>query len=250
MDPVGPTHHVLPDRDTVATEVAAALEQAVGEAVAARGRADVALTGGSLGSRVVGALADRGPDPGVWSAVHLWWGDERFVPAGHADRNDQQAADAGLDRLGVPPGQVHRVPAGDAAPALDVAAGAYAGELAAHARPGEQVPRFDVMLLGVGPDSHVASLFPGRPELLVTDRSTVPVTDSPKPPPLRVSLTVPALRAAERVWFVVAGEDKAQAVRRAHEVTDEPDVPVSWVRGRRETVWWLDRGAAAGLPGG
>lgn len=249
MDQARPVHHVLPDKDAVAAAVAAALEAVVGEAVASRGRADVSLTGGSLGSGVVGALADRRPDPGVWSAVHLWWGDERFVPAGHADRNDQQARDAGLDRLGVPPDQVHSVPAGDAASALDAAAGAYAEELAAHARPGAQVPRFDVMLLGVGPDSHVASLFPGRPELSVTDRSTVPVTDSPKPPPLRVSLTVPALRAAERVWFVVAGGDKSPAVLRGHQVADDPDVPVSWVRGRQETVWWLDRAAASGLPG-
>lgn len=238
--------HVLPDPDHLAGAVADALLEVVPAAVAADGRADVCLTGGSMGSRVVAALADRTPDPQVWSAVHLWWGDERFVPRGDPDRNDAQADEAGLGLLGVPEDHVHRVPPSDEVDDVEEAARAYAGELAAQAPPGEQVPRFTVVLLGVGPDRHVASLFPGRPELTVTDRSTVPVTGSPKPPPVRVSLTVPALRAAERVWFVVAGGDKAEAVRAAAGDVDDPQAPVTWVRGTRETVWWLDRAAAGG----
>lgn len=241
-------HHVHPDPETLAGAVAEALTEVVSTAVAGQGRADVCLTGGSMGARVVGALAARGADPEVWRRVHLWWGDERFVPSGDPERNDGQADAAGLGRLGVPPDQVHRVPAADASDGLDDAARSYAEELAAHAPTGGSVPRFTVVLLGVGPDRHVASLFPGREELRVSDRSTVAVTDSPKPPPLRVSLTVPALRAAERVWLVVAGEDKAEAVTSVRGVEDDLQAPVSWVRGTLETVWWLDRAAAGDLP--
>lgn len=103
-------------------------------------------------------------------------------------------------------------------------------------------------MLGMGPDAHVASLFPDRLELTVDDRSTVPVTNSPKPPPLRLSLTVPALRAAERVWLVVAGADKAQAVAAARGAHNDPGLPASWMRGTRETVWWLDDAAASPSP--
>jgi 6-phosphogluconolactonase/glucosamine-6-phosphate isomerase/deaminase len=144
---------------------------------------------------------------------------------------------------------------------LPAAAADYARELAAAAsdtgppsdgsrseHPPVQVPRFDVVLLGMGPDSHVASLFPGRAELEVTDTAAVPVTGSPKPPPLRVSLTVPALRASRAVWFVVTGADKAEAVSSSRRLVDDGGHPASWARGTEETVWWLDEAAATGLP--
>lgn len=238
------TRREFPDPDTLAAAVAREAAEVIDRAVAARGVAHLVLTGGSMGARTVTALAALDLPEETWAKVHLWWGDERFVPAGHEDRNDQQADDAGLGSLPVPADQVHRCPAGEDASALPGAAADWATELAAHAPQGGLVPAFDVVLLGLGPDAHVASLFPDRAELAVTDRSTVPVTASPKPPPLRVSLTVPAIRAAERVWFVVAGADKADAVRAVREARDDPHLPGSWVRGRSETVWWLDEAAA------
>ncbi|UJH71568.1 6-phosphogluconolactonase [Ornithinimicrobium sp. INDO-MA30-4] len=122
-------------------------------------------------------------DP-VWASVHLWWGDERFVTRGHDDRNDQQAFDAGALRWGVPPEQVHSVDAGNDIADLPAAAANYATALAASAdSAGEQnaiaAPAMDVLLLGVGTDSHIASLFPGREEVLITDSATVAVVDSP-----------------------------------------------------------------------
>jgi 6-phosphogluconolactonase len=246
----GGLERVSPDPAALAAAVAGELVVEVAGAVRSRGVAHVVLTGGSMGAATVRSLADLDLDPRTWDRVHLWWGDERFVPQGHPDRNDQQALDAGLDRLPVPPGNIHPMPAGEHESALPEAATAYAAELAAHASPdlaGEgqvAVPRFDVVLLGVGPDGHVASLFPGRPELQVADAATVPVSGSPKPPPLRISLTVPALRTARQVWFVVAGADKAPAVSIARSADDDPEVPASWVRGTERTVWWLDREAA------
>jgi 6-phosphogluconolactonase len=249
---------VYPDKDALATAVSAAVAEGLEAAVSQRGVAHLSLTGGSMGSKVVQALARDHAHASWWSSVHVWWGDERYVPRGHPDRNDQQADDAGLGSLPVPDEAVHRLVGaregtedGDLA-GLPTAALEYAAQLAALAPattdPGEvPAPVFDVMLLGLGPDTHVASLFPGREEVLVTDPATptVAVTESPKPPPLRVSLTVPALRRSRSVHFVVAGADKAEAVRRAREAQPEdPAVPASFVRGQLDTVWWLDAEAA------
>ncbi len=243
-----PFRRVLDTPEQLADAVAEAVNEVVTDAVADRGVAHVVLTGGSLGIAVVRSLAALQPDRGVWRSVHLWWGDERFVPVGDADRNEGQADDAGLRDLGVPQHQVHRMPAGVDESELPAAAAAYALELAEAAAAGEPtdvaVPSFDVVILGMGPDAHVASLFPRRAELTVSDRTTVAVTKSPKPPPLRVSMTVPALSAGVRVWFVIAGADKAKAVADARGRTDVKSLPVTWVRGRTETLWWLDRAAA------
>lgn len=236
---------VSADPDSLAADLAAAVAATLKDVVAERGVAHLVLTGGSMGARSVTALAARKLPKATWSKVHVWWGDERFVPEGHEDRNDQQARDAGLDGLPVPPENIHPAPAGRDEDELPEAAEAWARELAAHAREGELAPRFDVLILGMGPDAHVASLFPDRQELTITDRATVSVTGSPKPPPLRLSLTVPAISAADRVWFVVAGADKAEAVAAARAATKDPHLPASWVRGTRETVWWLDEAAAS-----
>ncbi|MGB7448235.1 MAG: 6-phosphogluconolactonase [Ornithinimicrobium sp.] len=250
---------VFPDKDSLATAVAGAIADGLEAAVGQRGIAHLSLTGGSMGSKVVEALVRDHARGSWWSAVHVWWGDERFVPRGHPDRNDGQADAAGLGSLPVPEESIHRLVGaredaddGDLA-GLPAAALEYAAQLAALApstTDPEQVPApvFDVMLLGLGPDTHVASLFPGREEVLIADPATptVAVTQSPKPPPLRVSLTVPALRRSRSVHFVVAGSDKAEAVRRARDAeSDDPEIPASLVQGQLDTVWWLDEQAAA-----
>ncbi len=238
--------------ERIASDVSAAVEQ--------RGRAHVCLTGGSMGSEVVRALAASTAGQPWWGDVHVWWGDERFVPQGHADRNDQQADDAGLTTLGIPEDSIHRLlGARDDADnvtndlaGLPAATADYASQLASLAEPiGNEgdiaAPMFDVMLLGMGPDTHVASLFPGRREVTIDDVSvtTVSVTDSPKPPPLRVSMTVPVLKNSRAVFFIVAGADKAEAVKIARgSEANTADVPASWVRGQHDTVWWLDAAAA------
>ena len=256
----GPSTHrgrVHADPEALAEAVAEELDARVRGAVQERGRAHVALTGGSMGSRVVAALAARAArdelDRAAWRKTHLWWGDERFVPSGDPERNDQQADDAGLGDLPVLRRNVHRVPARSSRTTLGEAAARYATELAAQApvldeadepEQGVPVPSFDVVLLGMGPDTHVASLFPGRAELALRTAATAAVTGSPKPPPERVTLTVPAINAARSVWFVVSGADKAEAVERALAAHDDAQVPASCVRGRAETLWWCDEAAA------
>ncbi len=247
-----------PDKSSLAGAVAARIAATLADAVDERGVGHVSLTGGSMGSEVVKALAAASAGAEWWKHVHVWWGDERFVPRGDSDRNDQQADDAGLGSWGVPEPSIHRLLGArtdqgtDDLAGLPAAATDYAAQLATLAEPvtgadDVPTPTFDVLLLGMGPDTHVASLFPGRGEVTIDDPSTttVAVTESPKPPPLRVSLTVPALRKSRSVFFIVAGADKADAVEAARAAEpNTPDVPASWVRGQRDTIWWLDSAAA------
>lgn len=133
---------------------------------------------------------------------------------------------------------------------VEDAASAYADELAAAARPegyGEAVPRFDVLLLGIGPEGHVASIFPESPAAY-DERPVVAVHGSPKPPPVRLSLTFPALRAAREVWVLAAGAEKAAAVRLVLYGAGPVQVPAAGARGRERTLLLLDEPAAGQLP--
>ena len=237
---------------SLADAVAARLVTHIVEAQAARDVAHVVITGGGIGTAVLSSVGTSPARDAVdWSRVHVWWGDERFLPTGDPDRNETLAREALLDV--VPVRHVHAVPGPDRVDTVLVSAQAYAEELARYAEPeaGTRVPGFDVLLLGVGEDAHVASLFPGSPGLQESERTVVPVTGSPKPPPVRVSLTVPAICAACEVWLVAAGGGKAPAVRLAlDERAGAAQVPAAAVRGRRRTLWFLDEEAAAQLPPG
>lgn len=234
---------VHPGKQELSDAIAARLVTAVADAQARRGVAHLSLTGGSLGSdiwRSVVALPARHAVD--WSRVELWWGDERYLPAGDPDRNDVQNDDAGLASLPLDPARVHRVPGPDASDSAEASATAYGESMRASG-----AGAFDVMILGVGPDGHVASLFPGHPAQLTTDAIAVAVHDSPKPPPDRVSLTFEALRRSREVWFVVAGADKAEAV--VHGTNGAgPDVSsAAQVTGEERTLWLVDTDAAGRL---
>lgn len=248
-------HVVLhPDADVLADATAARLLTRLVDLQSERTPVHLVLTGGTVGIAVLRAVATSPVRNAVdWSEVHLWWGDERFLPAGDPDRNEVQARAALLDVLGdaLPADHVHAV----AAPSADVpdaaaAARLYAAELARYAPAGAPVPvpAFDVLLLGMGPDGHVASLFPHHRTLSVTDVTVVPEDDSPKPPSSRVSLTFPAIRAAAEVWVVAAGAGKAGAVASALSGGALEDVPAAGATGTEATVWLLDLAAAAQVP--
>jgi 6-phosphogluconolactonase len=242
------------DRQTLAEAAADRMVTTLVEAQSARGRADVVLTGGSMGSALLVALGSSpGRDAIDWSRVDVWWGDERYLPAGDADRNETQARDALLDQLPLDPARVHPMPVagGSGDSDVDAAAARYAAELAARAAqesPHTDVPAFDLLLLGVGPDAHVASLFPEHPALHEEDRSVIGVRGAPKPPPTRISLTFRALCAARDVCFLVSGADKADAVGLALSGTGRLQAPAAGVRGTRSTTWLLDRAAATHVP--
>lgn len=241
------------DKELMARAAAARLITKIVDAQAARGVASVVLTGGRNGNGLLAALAESPARDAVdWARLDLWWGDERFLPEGDPERNVTQARTALLDAVPVDPRRVHAMPAAGAAfgSDADAAAAAYAAELAAAAGPEDHadVPTFDVLLLGVGPDTHVASLFPEHPGVRETERTVVGVHGAPKPPPTRVSLTLPAIRAAREVWLLAAGEDKAGAVALALSAPGEVQAPASGARGRARTLWLLDRAAAVKLP--
>ncbi|WP_300575777.1 6-phosphogluconolactonase [uncultured Nocardioides sp.] len=240
-----PRVEVHADAGELATSVAGELLRVLAGAQAAGRIPHVVLTGGSIADAIHREVARLSAASGVdWGSVELWWGDERFVARDSADRNAVQAREAFLDAVGVAEHRVHEVAATGEAADVEAAAAAYADELAAHG-PDE----FDVLMLGVGPDGHIASLFPDRAELAEVDRPTVPVTDSPKPPPERVSLTYPTLARSRATWLLVSGEPKAEAVARALSPagTTVEETPASGVSGREETVWFLDRDAASRL---
>lgn len=238
---------VHPSKQALADAGGARLVGALLDAQAARGEAHLALTGGSMGSAIIASLLQVPGRAAVdWSRVTVWWGDERYLPAGDPDRNDTQNDDAGLTALGLDPARVHRVAGPDASASAEASAEAYAAALRQHGG-----GAFDVVLLGVGPDGHVASLFPHHPAQRVDDAIAVAVHDSPKPPPDRVSLTFACLDRTREVWFLVAGADKADAVVAALAPgADRWDVPASGPRGTEATRWLVDVDAASGLSAG
>ena len=233
--------------DTAEALAAAVATRLLGTIAAAQAEGrdpHVVLTGGTIAESVHREVAGLSHGSGVdWTRVHLWWGDERFVDPGSPDRNADQARAAFIDAVGVPAGHVHEVATTEQAADVDGAAASYAEEVRAH---GPQ--EFDVVMLGVGPDGHVASLFPGFPQVHVDDALAVGVTGSPKPPPLRVSLTFAALNRTRATWFLVSGEGKAEAVARALSGTSTiEETPATGAHGREETVWLLDAAAASRL---
>jgi 6-phosphogluconolactonase len=240
--------------DLLSKAVAARLVTRLVDAQAARGSASVVLTGGEIGIAVLRELRDNPARDAVdWHRVDVWWGDERFVPAGDPERNDRQGREALLDRVPLDPDRVHPFPAADGPLGSDPEAAAawYAAELAAHARPEDHgdVPRFDVLLLGVGDEGHTASIFPESPAAY-EERSVVAVRGAPKPPPIRLTLTFRAIAAATEVWLVVSGAAKAPAVALALGGAGPVQVPAAGARGRMRTLWLLDRAAASRLPPG
>ncbi|GAB3163123.1 6-phosphogluconolactonase [Myceligenerans halotolerans] len=272
---------VHPDAGVLAEAAAARLLTRILDVQSVRSPVHVVLTGGTVGIRTLARAAVSPLVTAVdWSGVHLWWGDERFLPDGDPDRNETQAREALLDALvaghGLPGENVHAMPGPSAVGSPEEGAAAYAAELArfagdgttsdavagaaaAGAEPGAGsgsstgvvVPAFDVLLLGMGPDGHVASLFPGH-EGLAAGGVAVGVHNSPKPPPERVSLTFDAIRAAREVWIVAAGAEKAaQAAAALGTTTDGvpgavTDVPAAGAVGRSRTLWLLDAAAAGG----
>ncbi len=239
------------DRQSLADAAAARLVTAIVDAQSSRGQADIVLTGGSMGSALLVALGHSTARDAIdWPRLNIWWGDERFLSAGDPERNETQSRESLLDAVPLDPARVHPMPAADGPDGgdVDAAAARYAEELAAAAPSGHDVPEFDVLLLGVGPDAHVASLFPSHPALHEREQSVIGVRGAPKPPPLRVSMTFPSLCAARDVWFLVSGADKAGAVGLALSGAGPLQAPAAGVTGIRSTTWFLDRDAATHVP--
>ena len=223
-----PEWRVFADTAALVEGLADALGAEAEAAIAARGMFRLVLAGGSTPLALYRALAERNAGDARWQ---IWYGDERCLPAGHAERNSAMIESAWLSESRIPPGSRRPIPAERGAPQ---AAALYTGWLAG-------VPDFDVVLLGIGEDGHTASLFPGHDWGMAADSPDVlAVHAAPKPPPERVSLSAVRLSRSAKVWFMATGADKRDALRRwaCCEV-----LPVTVVQGRQETVAWLDAAA-------
>jgi len=240
------------DGPLLAKAVAARLVTRLVDACAARGHGSLVLTGGGIGTQVLAELAAAPARDAVdWRHLDIWWGDERFLPTGDPERNETGARAALLDHIDASPERVHPMPGPDGpdGPDPEAAAARYAGWLLAASQPEDhsQVPSFDVLMLGIGAEGHVASLFPAMPALY-EERTVVAVHGAPKPPPTRLTLTLPAITAAREVWIIASGQDKAGAIRLALSAAGPVQVPAAGARGRQQTLFLLDRAAAARVP--
>lgn len=237
------------DAPTLAHDVAERFLVRLARRSAAGKTSHVVLTGGAIGTEVLRAAGASPARTNVdWSLVHFWWGDERFLPAGDPDRNDAGARSALLDHIDVPAGNIHAMASTDDVASIDEAADAYATELARFASGENPWPKFYLCFLGVGPDGHIASLFPDRGEIQVTDRPVVPVLHAPKPPESRITLTRPVINSSRCVWLVLSGTDKASPLGLALAGASYETVPAAGAKGQRRTMFFVDHDAAANVP--
>jgi 6-phosphogluconolactonase len=215
------------DAEAVAERAADAVERLIAAALRERDVCHVALAGGSTPERCHELLAERDVD---WSRVHVWEGDERCVPPDHEDANWLMIRRSLLDHVDVPVAQQHRMP-GERGP--DEGAALYEDELR---RVVGAEPVLDLVMCGMGPDGHTLSLFPGHDEVGERERLVVGVDDSPKPPPERITFTLPLVEMARRTMLLAAGASKQEALSAALERID-PAVPASLLRnGRLEII--------------
>lgn len=236
---------VFNDRGSLVEGIADRFVSVMTEVLSTRESVNIVLTGGTVGIDVLAAIGKpERSDQIDWTRVHIWWGDERWLPSGDSERNDEQAREVFLSRIGCPPENIHRFPASDGPLDLDAAAQEYSAELARFARDGERHPAYDLVFLGVGPDGHIASLFPGQAGITERDATVIPVRNSPKPPPERLSLTLPVINSADRVWLCMSGTDKASALGLALAGAHTSEVPAAGAEGRVRTVYLVDRAAA------
>lgn len=235
-----------PDKDALVRAAGDRLVDAITAAVAARGQASVVLTGGGTGIGMLERVKERS-DEIDWPKVHVYWGDERFVPADDDERNDKQAREALLSHIDIPEVNVHAIAASDGEFGDDLEAAAAGYEQLLNETFAEAATEFDVHLLGMGPEGHVNSLFPDTAAVQETERLVVGVSNSPKPPPRRITLTLPAVARSREVWLVVSGDGKADAVAAALGGAAPVDIPAAGAIGREATVWLLDDAAASKL---
>ena len=214
------------DMDDMSAAVAQRIAELAAQAIAARGAFHVALAGGETPRRCYRKLRDLAID---WKHVHIYFGDERCLPSGDAQRNDSMVRETLLEHVTIPPANVHAIPAELGA---CEAAASYASLLS-------NVVPLDLMLLGMGEDGHTASLFPDNPAT-VSAAAVVPVFDAPKPPAERVSLGMNSLNAARQKIFLVAGAGKRAALERILHGVSLPAARVTVAE------WHLDRAAIAG----
>jgi 6-phosphogluconolactonase len=238
---LAPRLRVSSDLDDLSLRAAESAVVVIRDAVEARGTCSLALSGGNTPSALYALLASRFREQIPWAGVHVFWGDERYVPPGDARSNYRMAKETLLDHVPCPSSNIHRMPTHFSSP--DAAARDYEATLRSHF-PGAW-PRFDLVFLGLGPDGHTASLFPGSAAVDERARWVLAVLDPPAPP-IRLTVTLPVLSQSAQTYFLVSGSAKAPALRAAIAGNTDPHVcPAAGVRPDAGPLWWVDTEAAA-----
>lgn len=228
-----PDLRIYRDSTELASTVVQLADSRIQQQLESKGIFHLSLTGGTLGILVsVGLVGKWNQEPGKYKGLHLWWGDERFVPAVSEERNSL-AVLRNLDEDS--PIHVHQVMPSDSSVDLEVAAKRYNADLLGI--------EMDLTLLGVGPDGHVASLFPGQWESN-EGRNAIAIAHSPKPPEQRVSFSMAKINSSHSVWIMASGEAKREAVARI--IARDESIPGTFVRGKEETLLFVDRLALSG----
>lgn len=241
-----PKANIYPSRDELSVGLAEHVAQLAVAACVERGRFSVALSGGSLMEIIAPALCSAPLRDSIhWSSWHVFWADERWVRWSSPESNYGLARDRFFSRVPIPREHIHGT---DDSSDPAVTALGYAAVLAKVFQPRHgQMPRFDLILLGIGEDGHTASLFPGHPVLAETEAWVVPVFDAPKPPPVRITMTLPLINNARNIVFVAAGRGKAEIVAKIRNRQMETEkLPAQLVNPTDgELHWFLDRAAGA-----
>lgn len=238
--------NIFTDRDALSSALSAHVVYLAEMATAEQGRFSVAFSGGSLLDIISSSLGSHPfRDTVNWSGWHVFLADERWVPWSSPESNYGHAQRQFFNRVSIPGEQIH---AADVSLSPSDTAHTYESTLATVFQPGAgRVPRFDLMLLGIGEDGHTASLFPGAPALNENRRWVVPVVDAPKPPPVRITMTLPVINNARHVIFVAAGPGKANILSKVlNDNLQQPELPARRVNpSNGELQWFVDRAAAA-----
>lgn len=232
----------LADAQQVAGAAADAFIKRVSELLESQDEVHVQITGGSVGIATLASIAAHPELDSVdFGRVHIWWGDERYVAGDSPDRNSGQADRALLSKIKLPAANRHEFPNSDSGWSLDEAASQFAKHF------NEIAPQFDIAFVGMGPDGHVCSLFPGSP-IPAAGAVVHAEHDSPKPPPQRLTFTYQVMNSVTEIWFVVAGADKSSAVATAFSAERE-SLPVGRIKGREKTIWFIDSTASTEILG-
>ncbi len=237
---------IYPDIDTLSQQAAQHIVRIAQESIVTRGRFTIALSGGTTPRELYSLLGTEPYRSQIdWNLVHIFWGDERCVPADSPDSNYHMADEVLLSKIPISALQIHRMPADQ--PDRDAASQAYTVEMQRSFGTND-IPDFDLIQLGMGPEGHTASLFPHLPSLHEQRRLVMPVS-VPKPPPDRLTFTPPLLNAARTILFLVTGSEKADALQAVLEGPYQPDeYPAQIVRPTNgEVVWMVDKDAAKNI---
>lgn len=241
---VKPEVHASDNLRDASRALAERIAETAGVAVKERGRFTMALSGGRTPELLYSLLANEYADRMEWNAIHLFWGDERYVPTVHPDSNFRMSHQAWISKVPIPPENVHRIQTEKETP--EKAAESYERTLVEFFRASKKVPdtTFDMMLLGIGTDGHTASLFPGSPALLEKSQWVVSVDAPPSVfPKKRITLTLPLINSSREVIFLALGEEKRNIIRT---ILEEPEkavktYPAAMVKARERLQWYVDK---------